>query len=120
MPILPGFVSWMITFAVVDIALLFFRASSLRSAVQIADSLFNPHHAAAVLTLAPTLHSLTGINLVMLPLGLGLAFFGPSSDQVSREFQPTSINALATGIVFVLSCLYMAFNTAQSFLYFQF
>ena len=120
MPVLPGFVSWMITFAVVDVALLFFRASSLRSGFQMAGALFNPHHAAAVFTLLPTLHSLTGINLVMLPLGIFLAFYGPSSDQLSREFKPTSISAFATGIVFVVSCVYMAFNTAQSFLYFQF
>jgi len=120
MPVLPAFPSWLLTFAVVDIALLFFRADSLHAAFAMLTALVNPHHAAAVATLAPALRDLTAVNLLMLPLGLALAFFGPSSDQLSRDFKPTLSNALATSAVFVASCLFMTFNAAQSFLYFQF
>ena len=120
MPVLPAFVSWLLTFMVVDVALLFFRSSTLPAGFGMAAAIFNPHHASAVLVLSTTLHSLKPVNLAIIPLGIVLAFFGKSSDELSREFQPTLLNALATSSVFVVSCVFMAYNTSQSFLYFQF
>ena len=120
MPVIPPFVSWMLTFALVNVALIFFRSLSLAAALHMLASLFNPHRPFSLVAVKPAVASLTAVNLVMVPLGLVLAFFGKSSDELSREFKPTLFNALATGVVFVSSCLFMAFNTSQSFLYFQF
>jgi D-alanyl-lipoteichoic acid acyltransferase DltB (MBOAT superfamily) len=120
MPVLPAFLSWLVTFAVVDIALLFFRSVSLAAALQMLASLFNPHNPLDVALLKPAVAEMSIVGTAMIPLGIVLAFFGKSSDELSREFKPTLFNALATGAVFVGSCLFMAFNTSQSFLYFQF
>lgn len=120
MPKIPAFPSWLLTFFVVVIALLFFRANSLGAAGRMSASLFNPHNAFEAATLGGSLHELSLLSLIMLPGGIALAFFGKSSDQLSREFTPTLQNALVTGVMFASSCLFMAFNTSQSFLYFQF
>jgi alginate O-acetyltransferase complex protein AlgI len=120
MPRIPEFLSWALTFFVVLLALIFFRADSLHTAVAFTASLFNPHHASSVATLVPTIRALTAFSMAMLPVGLIAAFAGPSSDQLSRDFKPTLVNALTTSTLFVTCCLFMAFNTSQSFLYFQF
>ena len=120
MPVLPGFLSWLVTFAVVDIALLFFRSTSVVAGIDMLGAIVNLHHPLMIATLAPAVASLTLANKAMLVLGSGLAFFGKSSDELSREFKPTYGNALATSGVFVATCIFMCFNTSQSFLYFQF
>jgi D-alanyl-lipoteichoic acid acyltransferase DltB (MBOAT superfamily) len=120
MPHIPEFVSWALTFFVVLLALIFFRAESLHTGFAFTAALFNPHRAFALATFLPTLKTLTIFSQAMLPLGLVLAFFGPSSDRLSRDFKPTLATALTTGALFVASCIFMAFNTSQSFLYFQF
>lgn len=117
---LPDFVAWALTFFVVLTGLIFFRAETLGMGFSIAAALFNPIHALGNTSLAPALHGMTSFALAMLPVGLVLAFYGKSSDELSRDFQPTLLNALAAGALFTLSCVYMAYNTSQSFLYFQF
>ena len=120
MPAVPAFPSWLLTFLVVDLALLFFRSISLHAGGAMVRAMLNPHQPLAHATLSPAIAGLTAVNLAMLPLGIVLAFFGKSSDELSREFKPTLANALVTSAVFTGSCLFMAFNTSQSFLYFQF
>ena len=120
MPVLPAFVSWMVTFAVVDVALLFFRSVSLQAATQMTRELLDVRHAFGHALLTPAVVDLTILNKFMIVLGVVLAFFGESSDELSREFKPTLLNALGTSAVFVTTCLFLAFNTSSSFLYFQF
>jgi D-alanyl-lipoteichoic acid acyltransferase DltB (MBOAT superfamily) len=117
---LPDGLGWFLTFCVFLSALIFFRADSLHQAASMELAMVNPMHAFALPILRPVLKSLTSFSLAMLPIGLVLAFFGKSSDELSREFKPTLSNVLATGALVVTSCLFMAFNTSQSFLYFQF
>jgi D-alanyl-lipoteichoic acid acyltransferase DltB (MBOAT superfamily) len=119
MPVLPAFVSWLATFAVVDVALLFFRAPNVATAFHILGAMVNFRQPLATATLRASV-SLTLVNKAMLVVGAGVAFFGKSSDQLSREFKPSFSNALSTSAAFVASCLFLCFNTSQSFLYFQF
>lgn len=121
MPKLPAFVSWMLTFVIVDIALLFFRASSLRAAGHLLLAMFDPRQALGATTLREALATLTITSkLVLLPLGLVTAFFWKSSDELSREFKPTFGTAIAVSAAFVSSMLFLVFNTSQDFLYFKF
>jgi len=120
MPVLPGFVSWMLTFAVVNIALLVFRSENVPAAVHMLAAMFNLHHPLEVATLCAAMANLTLVNRLMLLLGTGVAFFGKSSDVLSREFKPSLANAIGVGAALVASGLFMCFNTSQSFLYFQF
>ncbi len=120
MPHIPAFPSWLLTFIVVLLALLFFRANSFHAAWAMTVSLLNPHHPLAATILMPAVKDVPTLNLLMLPFGAAIAFFGKSSDDLSRNFAPTVTNALGTAAVFALSCIMMAFNTSQNFLYFQF
>jgi D-alanyl-lipoteichoic acid acyltransferase DltB (MBOAT superfamily) len=120
MPVLPGFLSWLLTFVVVDLALLVFRAPDLAGALKMGSSLVNPNSAFALPMLKLVVSTLTKFNLVVLPFGIALAFFGKSSDELSREFTPSLTNAMALSGMFVACCLFMTFNSSQEFLYFKF
>ncbi len=120
MPKLPVFASWLVTFLLVNLAFIFFRSPTIPEAMQMALSLinlkqplrFNTLHAAGI-TVAPRL-------LVALALGGVLAFFGKSSDQLAREFEPRYRNSFAVATMMVICWLSMTFNTTQSFVYFKF
>ena len=120
MPHIPAFPSWLLTFIVVIVALLFFRANSLHAAATMAASLINPSHPLMAGILVPAVRDVPMLNLLMLPFGAVIAFFGKSSDDLSRNFVPTMTNAVGTAGLFAFSCIIMAFNTTQNFLYFQF
>jgi D-alanyl-lipoteichoic acid acyltransferase DltB (MBOAT superfamily) len=120
MPVLPAFPSWFLTFCVVLVALIFFRAENVHDGVRITASLFNPWHPLETPLLMPTVRGLTAFNLLLLPLGVLVAFAGKSSVELAQEFKPTLANAFGVGMMFVTCCIFMAFNMSQSFLYFQF
>ena len=120
MPVIPAFPSWLLTFLTFLVALIFFGATDLHSGGRLTAALVNPHHPLFSATLAPVLHGLTALDLLLLPVGVVCAFVGKSSDELSRNFQPTLPNALAVAGLFASCCFFMAFNTSQNFLYFQF
>ena len=120
-PKLPLFVSWMITFVVIDIALLIFRSQDVPTAGRMLAEMANPRHAFGGLVLLPALASMTAFSkYVLVGVGVVAAFFWKSSDELSREFKPTLRSLFATYTILVASCVYMVFNVAQDFLYFKF
>jgi alginate O-acetyltransferase complex protein AlgI len=121
MPVLPKFVSWLLTFVVVDIALLFFRASDLHSAFRMVAAMVDPRHGLAMPTLHAATQSLSVFSrYVVVGIGVFAAFFWKSSDELSLEFKPTLRYAVAAYSLLVASCLFMVFNVSQDFLYFKF
>jgi alginate O-acetyltransferase complex protein AlgI len=120
MPRIPAFPSWALTFLTFLVALIFFGATDLHSGGHMVAALVNPRHPLLAPTLITTVRGLTTMNLLLLPIGVLCAFVGKSSDELSRDFQPTLANSFATAGLFVSCCLFMVFNTSQNFLYFQF
>jgi D-alanyl-lipoteichoic acid acyltransferase DltB (MBOAT superfamily) len=117
---IPAFPAWLMTFMVFDVALVYFRAESVHAGSAMLMSMLNPHHALGLTTLQPALRGLTRLQLLIIPAGLAAAFFGKSSDHLSREFKPHLANALLIGAAYVACWCFMVFNTAQTFLYFKF
>lgn len=118
---LPLFISWICTFFVITIGMIFFRAHDLTFASHMILSLFNPHHPIESTNLLDALHHMSLLKTALiLPLGVIVAFFGKSSDEISREFTPTSLNAVAVATMLVACLFFLAFNTSQDFLYFKF
>jgi alginate O-acetyltransferase complex protein AlgI len=120
-PKLPPLLSWFLTFCMVNIAFICFRSRDLHQAAEMTASLVNLHNVFA----SASLHALIDeaqVTRVAVPLGVGLilAFFGKSSDQLGREFKPSFGNAAAVAGMVVVCWIFMAFFTTQEFLYFKF
>jgi len=120
MPKLPAFGSWLLTFVFVNCAFIFFRSNSVHDAVLMTLSLANPHHFFWGQTLRGVWSSMTGRVLAALLVGTALAFYGKSSDQLAREFEPKYWNSIAVATMMVLCWLSLIFNTTQEFVYFKF
>ena len=122
MPAIPKPVSWLLTFAVFELAFVFFRSPDLHTAVLYLSRLFSWHHFFAV----DNLRKMNGAGL-MVPVfllsqatGIIMAFFGKSTDQLAREFQPTWLNYAATTACTLIAFLYLNSNVAKPFVYFAF
>ena len=83
-------------------------------------SLANPHNVFGIQTLREAWSPMAGRELAALLVGTVIAFYGKSSDQLAREFQPKCWNSIAVATMIVLSWLSLIFNTQQEFVYFKF
>jgi alginate O-acetyltransferase complex protein AlgI len=120
MPKLPALGSWLLTLVFVNFAFIFFRSNNIHDAALMASSLANLHHVLGVRTLGEAWASMTGRELAALLIGTVLAFYGKSSDQLAREFEPKYWNSFAVAAMMVLCWLSLIFNTTQEFVYFKF
>lgn len=124
MPHIPAFPSWLLTFVCVVISLIYFGASSVPEANARVIALFNPHNGFAthnILNYALLVDGV-GIRVIGLPLlasGL-IAFFGPASEEMGRDFKPTTWNCIyAVGITLVAFIMINSIITTP-FVYFRF
>ncbi len=118
---LPAFLSWALTFTVVLLSFLIFRAASMRTALHLMAAMVNVHHLAGFDNVKPALQGLTVISrLVLLPAGIVAAFYGRSTDDLRQRFQPSFANALLVTGAIVASFAFSVFNDAPDFLYFKF
>ena len=122
MPRMPKPVGWLLTFALVDIAFVFFRSPNLRTAGLFLSRSF----VGAKMFGTGNLLKMNGIGpmLVVLALsqvaGIVAVSCGKSSDQLSHEFKPTWSSYAATAAYALISVLYLNSNVAKPFLYFAF
>ncbi len=120
MPKIPDFASWLLTFMVINLALIYFRSSTMHEGTQMVLALVNPHHISSVPLLAAARSSITGRVVVAILAGIVIAFYGKSSDQLAREFEPKLWSSFAVAGMMVTCWLAMIFNTTQEFIYFKF
>jgi alginate O-acetyltransferase complex protein AlgI len=120
MPKLPAFLSWLVTFLLVNFACIYFRSHTIHEGNQMALSLINWHHPLRVDVLLAGRDYFTGRLVMGVALGVVLAFYGKSSDQLAREFEPNCSNSFAVAAMMVVCWLSLTFNTNQSFVYFKF
>ncbi len=119
---LPASVSWMMTYACVIIAFVYFGAPSVSEATSRVASLFNPHHPVSIrllraLSVEGVSYSVFGVPLL---LGTAVAFVGPSSDQLSQNFAPTVTNCLFAAVLFLVAMLFVNSSVPAPFIYFRF
>lgn len=120
-PKLPRFVSWLFTFALVASAFAMFRSVDLHQGTRMVASLFTPRQAFLHGHLQD-MHDAFSLRIFGLPLFAGIvcAFYGPSSDQMERSFQPTWATAAGFSLLTLISWLFMNSNISQQFVYFRF
>lgn len=121
MPKLPAGVSWAVTFLLVMVAFLMFRADTMAFAGRMILSLVDWRQGLGAGVVAGTVRSLGLFKMVViLPVAVVMAFWGKASDEIGREFKPSVGNALAVSAVFLTCLWFLAFNTQASFVYFKF
>ena len=122
MPDMSKPVGWLLTFALVDIAFVFFRSPNLQTAGLFFSRLFGWPQPLGI----DNLHKMNGVGPMFAVLALS-QFAGTvavacrkSSDQLAREFKPTWSNYAATAAYALIAFLYLNSNVARPFLYFAF
>jgi D-alanyl-lipoteichoic acid acyltransferase DltB (MBOAT superfamily) len=115
---MPAPLAWLLTFAFVVVALVFFRASSLTQAAEIVISMFSLR--GGLFNYEPW----SGIGRVDQLLGIGWMLFGlatqvrgKSSLELERAFQPSWATAAAAVALAVVSCVYANGVVSRSFVY---
>ena len=118
---LPMFLSWMLTFMFVASAFAVFRAVNMPAGVRMLSSLFNPVHGFTYQHLKD-MHEAFSLKIFGLPIVAGAicAFYGPSSDQMERSFEPAFGKAVFVSFLTLISWLFMNSNISQQFVYFKF
>lgn len=121
-PKIPAFPSWLLTFVAVLISTIFFNAHTVGQATERVLNLFNPHQALDLHNLSEMTVGEVSLMIYGAPLFVGClaAFFGPSSEQMAREFQPTALNCAYTVLLIVVSFLFLNSSVPATFIYFRF
>jgi hypothetical protein len=109
-----------LTFVFVDVSFVFFRSPNVSSALHMLNSML-PHgnlFGAAALTGVIPLN----VHLLLKPVAIGvvLAFFFGTSQQLAEKFRPTHVRALATAALLLVCLLFMNSTVAKEFVYFAF
>jgi len=120
--VLPDFVCWLLTFAVVDLAFVFFRSPSLRAALHYLRPLVSPHNIFGT----ANLRLMNGVGLMVIVyviaqlIGTVVAFAGKSSEDLARNFKPVTLNIVATVGFFLVALVFLNSSISKPFVYFAF
>lgn len=115
---LPNWVAWFITFQYVNLAWVFFRAPSWKSAIEVLESMIGLKGVAIT---GPGFSSvLTDFTIVPAMLvGIVLLFY-KNPPELANEFKPDRKHMAYLIILAIVGFLYMNSITANNFLYFDF
>ncbi len=122
MPALPHFVSWLVTFALVDVAFVFFHSHTLAGALGYLRYLVSWHHPLSV----DNLHVANGNDLMAILfavsqiVGLVVALTGKSSEARARDFVPSGWTWAQTVAFTLIAWLFLNSNVSAPFVYFGF
>ena len=118
---LPRPLGWLLTFAFVNLAFIFFRSPNLATALHLCARLVPTPGALATTAVLAQVRTL-GVLALAPPLlaGTVLAFVGKSSKEAARDFKTTPVTAIGAAALFLISFLYMNSNLGKSFVYFNF
>jgi D-alanyl-lipoteichoic acid acyltransferase DltB (MBOAT superfamily) len=117
---LPAWLGWFLTFVFADVSFVFFRSPNIPLALHMLNSML-PHGdlfgTAALTGVIPM-----NLHLLLKPVAVGvvLAFFFKTSQQLAEKFRPTHVAALATAALLLVSFVFMNSTVAKEFVYFAF
>jgi len=122
MPRIPKPLSWLLVLVTVNSAFIVFGTPTLKVAGQQLLTLVNPSHAFVGGYLGRMNIQGLSLRIFGLPLALGLfvAFLGPSSEQMARDFRPTLRNCAASLVLLLVAFVFVNSNIPAPFVYFKF
>lgn len=117
---MPAWLGWLVTFVFVNVTLVFFRSADVPSALHMLAAMIphsNPLGTAALKGVLPITP-----YLVLRPVTIGvvLAFFFKTSQQLGERFRSTHVTAFATATLILLCMFFMNSTVAKEFVYFAF
>ena len=120
--VLPDPICWLLTLAVVDFAFVFFRAGTLPAALQYLPHLVNVRNLIGTANLSQMNGAglMVAVYLLAQISGTILAFTGKSSEQLGRDFKPSTLNSLATVAFTLVALLFLNSSISKPFVYFAF
>lgn len=110
---LPFFLAWSLTFAGVILTRIFFVSRTFSDAFYVIRTLFNVKKFYFFNDIITNRYT-----ILVLIIGLAIAFFFPNTSQIKEKFKPTIGYSIITVILIFISILTM--NEVRDFLYFQF
>jgi alginate O-acetyltransferase complex protein AlgI len=126
MPVLPEWLCWLMTLGLVDLAFVFFRSPNLHAASLYFPHLFGWHHIIGIENLRAMNGAGTGSGVMFVVFsiaqfaGVVTAFFGKSTDQLVREFEPRLFTYAVSSATMLLALFYLNSNVVKPFVYFAF
>lgn len=122
MPRLPKWLSWVVTFAVVDLGFVYFRSPDLATAGTYLRHLVGMGGAFGISHLRTVNGNgaVGALFLISQVIGIGAAFFGRSSDQMAHEFIPSFKTYAMTAGCILVAFLFLNSNVGKPFVYFGF
>ena len=111
---------WLLTFVFVSISFVFFRSANVPAATHMLNAMLphvNPLGTAALKGVLPITPYLV---LRPITIGIVLAFFFKTSQQLAERFRPTPATAFATATLILLCMFFMNSTVAKEFVYFAF
>ena len=117
---MPDWLGWLLTFAFVNISLVFFRSPNVPSALHLIGTML-PHRDLLGSSALEGIFSVSSLfSLRPITIGIILAFFFKTSQQMAEKFRPTHLTAIATAMLLVSCLFFMNSTAAKEFIYFAF
>ena len=122
MPKIPAFPSWLLTFVVVLIGLIFFRSATLHGALGFMSQLVSWHHPFGI----ENLREMDGAGIMVVVFaaaqiaGAIIAFVGKSSEQLARDYNASHFSYIATVSFTLIAFLFLNSSISKPFVYFAF
>ncbi len=115
------FIGWILTFNLVNILWVFFRATTFNDAIKIITSMFNFKTMFLMLSAQFRTSTVTlfgnPVTALFLLIAMGIAFILPNPYE-KKDFKPTLLTLIKTAVLLGLSIMFLGENSA--FLYFNF
>jgi D-alanyl-lipoteichoic acid acyltransferase DltB (MBOAT superfamily) len=117
---MPAWLGWLLTFAFVNISFVFFRSPNVPLAMHLLKAML-PHANLLNLEALETVLPFTPYILLRpVTIGVLLAFFFKTSQQLAEKLRPTHFTAFATAALMLVCLFYMNSSVAKEFVYFAF
>jgi D-alanyl-lipoteichoic acid acyltransferase DltB (MBOAT superfamily) len=117
---MPNWLGWLLTFSFVNLTLIFFRSSTVGSAMHLISAMLPHANLFGVAALRNVLPLTPMVLVHPVVIGIGLAFFFKTSSELAKAFRPSPAMAGAVAALMLLSLFFMNSSPAKQFLYWAF
>ena len=111
---------WLLTFVFVSISFVFFRSANVPAATHMLNAMLPHAHPLGIAALKGVLPITPYLVLRPVTIGVVLAFFFKTSQQLAERLRPTHATAFATATLILLCMFFMNSTVAKEFVYFAF